>query len=55
MDIRNDLYTFRPMRRDEALKRRVSEQFVFEDGWEMSMELTWTPIFSAGISPTGAD
>lgn len=25
MDIRNDLYTFRPMKRDEVLKRRVSE------------------------------
>jgi hypothetical protein len=25
MDIRNDLYTYRPMKRDEALKRRVSK------------------------------
>lgn len=50
MDIRNDLFSFRPMKRDEALKRRVSSNFPTNFKSEDNED-----IFSARISPTGFD
>lgn len=34
MDIRNDLYAYKPMRKEEVLKRRVSNHYISEQIFE---------------------